>query len=107
MRYLGGGIGHLEQFPPANNDQDVATPEVNDEVAEEIDKGDDILSSPELVGFIGETGDDDGGEGEGDDDDDDDGDDDEDGDEDSDEDVEEDDDPEAEDNIDEETGNVY
>ena len=23
MRYLGGGIGHLEQFPPANNDNGV------------------------------------------------------------------------------------
>ena len=22
MRYLGGGIGHLEQFPPANNDDE-------------------------------------------------------------------------------------
>ena len=22
MRYLGGGIGHLEQFPPAHNDED-------------------------------------------------------------------------------------
>jgi hypothetical protein len=23
VRYLGGGIGHLEQFPPANNDDGV------------------------------------------------------------------------------------
>ena len=24
MRYLGGGVGHLEQFPPANNDNGAA-----------------------------------------------------------------------------------
>lgn len=24
MRYLGGGVGHLEQFPPANNDARIA-----------------------------------------------------------------------------------
>jgi hypothetical protein len=30
MRYIGGGIGHLEQFPPANNDSGV-TYEYKDE----------------------------------------------------------------------------
>jgi len=34
VRYLGGGIGHLEQFPPANNDDGVTY-----EYEEEEDNG--------------------------------------------------------------------
>ena len=31
MRYLGGGIGHLEQFPPAgDDDEDTTTNDLND-----------------------------------------------------------------------------
>ena len=33
--YLGGGIGHLEQFPPANNDNEV-TYEYDDEEEDEM-----------------------------------------------------------------------
>ena len=112
MRYLGGGIGHLEQFPPANNDEDMAVPEDNDEDTEEIDNAGNTLGSPERVGPIGEMGDDGGhGRGEGEDDGDDDGggddDSDDDNGEDDDEDMEEDGDPEEEECLDEETGNVY
>ena len=35
VRYLGGGIGHLEQFPPANNDTGVVYEYEDD------DEGDD------------------------------------------------------------------
>ena len=45
-RYLGGGIGHLEQFPPANNDHEV--------VYEYEDSGEDA------GGRDGETGEDEG-----------------------------------------------
>ena len=38
VQYLGGGIGHLEQFPPANNDNGVVYEYEEDE--EEMD-GDD------------------------------------------------------------------
>ena len=41
IRYLGGGIGHLEQFPPANNDDEDMTPHEDiNEGAEDIDNGD-------------------------------------------------------------------
>lgn len=39
MRYLGGGIGHLEQFPPANNDSEVTYEYKDDE--DEIGTNDD------------------------------------------------------------------
>ena len=40
MRYLGGGIGHLEQFPPPQNDGEDTT--MNNDVAEL--EGDFVLS---------------------------------------------------------------
>jgi len=108
MRYLGGGIGHLEQFPPANNDEGVAAHE-DAEDTEEINDN-DTIRGPKC---IGETVDDDGsgsgGEGENDDDgeDGDGADDDDDDGEDNDEDMEEGSDPEEEECLDEETRNVY
>ena len=49
MRYLGGGIGHLEQFPPANNDAGVTyeyeeDDEDNDTRARNVDNngGDEV-----------------------------------------------------------------
>jgi len=106
MRYLGGGIGHLEQFPPANNDSEgVAAQEDNGEEIEEINY-DDVLGGPECVGHVGEDGDDSDSDG-------DDGDDCVEEGEDEDEDTEEDEDAEREDDLDpggsedEEIGNVY
>jgi hypothetical protein len=32
VRYLGGGIGHLEQFPPADNDSEVVYEYEDDEI---------------------------------------------------------------------------
>jgi hypothetical protein len=37
LRYLGGGIGHLEQFPPADNNKEDATTNDNSEVEVEMD----------------------------------------------------------------------
>jgi hypothetical protein len=98
MRYLGGGIGHLEQFPPASNDDGhAAAHEDSDEDIEEIDE-DNAVGGPES---IGDSGDDNGnrgtecvekGESE---------------DEDEDEDDLEVDDPGPGESSDEETGNVY
>lgn len=52
MRYMGGGIGHLEQFPPANNDdEDTAGHEDGEDV--EIDE----------TGRVGGDGDGSGGGG--------------------------------------------
>ena len=39
MRYLGGGVGHLEQFPPANNDNG-ALYEDEAEVEDDLGAGD-------------------------------------------------------------------
>lgn len=99
MRYLGGGIGHLEQFPPASNDgEHAAAHEDSDEDIEEIDEN-NVIGGP---GSVGEAGDDGGNRGtkymeEG---------------ESEDEDEDEDDDLEVDDldpgeSSDEETGNVY
>ena len=56
MRYLGGGIGHLEQFLPASNDdENTAAPEDSDEDIEEIDN-DNMIGGPEY-----EAGDDNDG----------------------------------------------
>ena len=37
VRYLGGGIGHLEQFPSADNSDKVATVADNDDIEIETD----------------------------------------------------------------------
>jgi len=95
VRYLGGGIGHLEQFPPANNDdEDVATYED----VEEVDN-DNFIRGPERVGAASEVDDTDGnnhleGENEG-------------GDTEEDEETEEEDDSDPGESSDEEVGNVY
>ena len=39
VRYLGGGIGHLEQFPPANND-DEDPGHIDEDEDEDKDKDD-------------------------------------------------------------------
>ena len=39
MRYLGGGIGHLEQFPPANNDNEVTYEYEEDSEDEDTETG--------------------------------------------------------------------
>ena len=41
MRYLGGGVGHLKQFPPASpNNQDITPYDISDEDVEETGNGD-------------------------------------------------------------------
>ena len=50
MRYLGGGIGHLEQFPPANNDNEV--------MYEYEDTEDEVAGDDGGIGDIGEDGED-------------------------------------------------
>ena len=58
MRYLGGGIGHLEQFTPASADnQDATSYDIGDEDIEETDKGND----PENVAIADKVGHDDNG----------------------------------------------
>ena len=58
MRYLGGGIGHLEQFPPASaNDQDVTPYDISDEDIEETGKG----NGPEDTAIADRVGHDDSG----------------------------------------------
>ena len=42
MRYLGGGIGHLEQFPPANNDNEVVYEYEEDNETEVVEDGNEI-----------------------------------------------------------------
>ena len=86
MRYLGGGIGHLEQFPPAHNkDKDAAAHdnntievETDDFIVGSDDEGEEDYESEEDAGDDEE---DDGNEAEGA--------------------------GEDEDALDEETGNVY
>jgi len=108
VRYLGGGIGHLEQFPPAHDDQDI----MDYDHGEELEVDDSIVpgngggSEGENDGKEKEDGtgggdeDSEDGEGdEGDEKDQDDGDN-------EDEEVGEDDDME-DDDFDEEAGNVY
>jgi hypothetical protein len=90
VRYLGGGIGHLEQFPPANNDYEDPVANNNGDVEVEVD---DFGGDGGRENYNNEGGEDEGEEdqdeeGEG-----------------GDEDEEEDEDPgELSDN---ETGNVY
>ena len=50
MRYLGGSIGHLEQFPPANNDNEV--------IYEYEDTEDEAAEDDGGIGDIGEDGED-------------------------------------------------
>lgn len=93
MRYLGGGIGHLEQFPTAHNDEDTT-----------YDDNDEDFEMDELLTPGNEGG---GSEGENEDDEDDGGNENNEGDTDNeDEEVGEDDDMENGD-LDEEAGNVY
>ena len=56
VRYLGGGIGHLEQFPPA---------ERNFEDSASNDNGDTEFEMDDLVMGASSTGDDEGEEDEG------------------------------------------
>ena len=61
-RYIGGGIGHLEQFPPANTDNEDTTGHDDcDEDVEEIDDG-GAVGDPECARHAGEVGDDGDGE---------------------------------------------
>lgn len=64
VRYLGGGIGHLGQFPPANNDSEgMAAQEDNGEETEETNH-DDVPGGPECTGCVGDGADDgDGNDG--------------------------------------------
>jgi len=90
VRYLGGGIGHLEQFPPAEtNDDDTAAHDDNDS---EVEMDDFIIPADTEDGEDDNNGGDDenGDDGEGEDDED-----------------EEDDDLDPGESSDEETGNVY
>ena len=86
VRYLGGGIGHLEQFPPADNNDKETETATNDDCDTEVEMDDFVVAS--------DAENDDNGEGE------------------ENEEVGEED-PEEEDNSDpgewsdEETGNVY
>lgn len=47
-RYLGGGIGHLEQFPPAHNDDEI--------IYEYEDNEDEVAGDDIETGDIGENG---------------------------------------------------
>lgn len=62
MRYLGGGVGHLEQFPPANNDDEYEV-----EVEDDLDTGgtERNASNQDNGEGEGEEGEGEGGEGEG------------------------------------------
>ena len=58
MRYLGGGIGHLEQFPPASADnQDITPYDISDEDIEETGKG----NGPQDTAIADKVGHDDSG----------------------------------------------
>ena len=53
MRYLGGGIGHLEQFLPINdNSKDAAAHEDSGDTEETDD--DNLAGGPESVGCVGD-----------------------------------------------------
>lgn len=90
MRYLGGGIGHLEQFPPADNNGDTA---MNDDSNMEVETDDFIMGGSNDEG----EGDKEAGENQ----------DEEEGDEEAGEMESEEDDDEPGELSDEETGNVY
>ena len=61
VRYLGGGIGHLEQFPPANNDDGVTYEYKYEEDNEgdnetgDIDKGEDDQDDKDEDGTASES----------------------------------------------------
>ena len=97
MRYLGGGIGHLEQFPPADNKDNESTTH-NDGDAE-VETEDFIAAEDDA----GSGNDDNEDEEEGDED----GEEDEDDEEAEESDGAEGDDPDPGESSDEETGNVY
>ena len=104
MRYMGGGIGHLEQFPPAHNDdEDTTAHGGNAAGADDFNEGElDCEMGGSSDGWGGDDGkgeDDDSGHGSDDPDDEDDG-----GGLGGDGDEE---DEDAEEDLDEETGNVY
>jgi hypothetical protein len=104
VRYLGGGVGHLKQFPPADSDNEDAAAHNNDTIEVEPDEFIANRNSTEHnssdEGYEGEEDyeseedDRDNNEGEGDEDD---------GEDEEDEGVED----AADDVLDEETGNVY
>ena len=74
VRYLGGGVGHLEQFPPANNDDGVVyeyevenedilgTRDIKNDGSDEDEEGEDEDKDGE--GGEDEDEDEDGEEGE-------------------------------------------
>ena len=63
MWYLGGGVGHLEQFPPANNN-DGAAHKYEAEVKDSLDTGGVGRSAGNQDNGEGDEGEDEEGEGE-------------------------------------------